>query len=268
MINTITPPFAGIPRCSDAALELNQATFTYARQPASTNGHLYERFCLSVQPGSVLVIMGASGSGKSTLGKLMAGLLDPQEGRLFRSPEFTREADVVYVDQHPMNTVFPWQKVRRNVEYPLVRLGWSRGDIPSRIDKMLAMFHLSHLAHARPATLSGGELQRLALARTFGWRPKLAILDESLSALDSKTKQSVIQAIRELAAAEGMTIVFITHNISDAIALGTRFVVVAGRPVEIVSDFQTSTRFPRDEADPDCAALHGQLVEVIRHGLL
>lgn len=252
---------------TNTAADLIQASFAYPRQ-SDANGRLYRDFSLSVVKESILVVMGSSGSGKSTLGKLLAGILAPDGGRVVHSPDFARKADVVYVDQHPMNTVFPWQRVRVNIEYPLRKLQWRKQAIAERVDGMLTKFRLNHLANARPATLSGGELQRLALARTFAWQPKMAVLDESLSALDRNTKHSVITAIHEFAVQEKMTIVIITHNIYDAIALGTRFIVVSGRPVEVVSDFETSAKFPRNESDPDCIGLQDELLEVIRHGLL
>lgn len=251
----------------NTAADLIQASFAYQRR-GEANGRLYHDFSLSVAKGSILVVMGSSGSGKSTLGKLLAGILTPDAGRIVHSADFARKADVVYVDQHPMNTVFPWQKVRVNIEYPLRKLQWAKQAIAQRVERMLEIFRLTHLANARPATLSGGELQRLALARTFAWQPKMAVLDESLSALDRNTKQAVIGAIHEVAVKENMTLVLITHNISDAIALGTRFIIVSGRPVEIVSDFETSAGFPRNETDPACVALQDELLEVIRHGLL
>lgn len=248
--------------------ELTKISFAYPSERRTSNGLLYQDFTLSISRGSTLVIMGSSGSGKSTLGKLASGVLRPDRGDYHQTASFGRKADVIYVDQHPMNTVFPWQRVRRNIEYPLNCLNWPAKEITNRVEKMLEMFRLQHLANSRPAQMSGGELQRLALARTFAWKPKLSILDESVSALDGNTKQGVINAIHKLAVEDNTTIVLITHNIADAMAIGNRFVVVAGRPVRIVSDFETTARFPRRPDDPECVALQEELLGVIRHGLL
>ena len=167
------------------ALELEDIDFSYAARlnggnGALFNGTLYKDFSLRIEQGSIVTIMGASGAGKSTLGRIMAGIVIPQRGIVRRSPEFTQPSDLVYVDQHPMNGVFPWQTVLENVRYPLQKLGWEGRERRDRICYLMNLFRLSALSDVYPAQLSGGELQRLALARCLSWKPKLVILDLSL----------------------------------------------------------------------------------------
>lgn len=249
------------------ALELEGVGFSYPVR-SNSNGHLFESFSLTVQQGSILAIMGASGVGKSTLGRMMAGILSPQKGTVTRSPQFKNNCDVVYIDQHPMNSVFPWQSVRRNIEYPLQKLGWDRSKTGDRRSYLISLFRLDGLGDSFPANLSGGELQRLALARGLSWRPELVILDEPFSALDGKVKAEIISALHELAARDRITLVLITHNVSDALALGMRCIVIGKRPVQIISDLEFRAGFPRAEEAPDYDAMQQALITGIRNGLV
>ena len=124
------------------------------------NGALYKDFSLRIEQGSIVTIMGASGAGKSTLGRIMAGIVTPQKGIVRRSPDFTRPSDLVYVDQHPMNGVFPWQTVLENVRYPLEKLRWEGRERRDRI------CYLMNLVPAERAfrCLSGAAFRRRVTA--------------------------------------------------------------------------------------------------------
>lgn len=252
---------------SAEALRVEGVDFSYPAR-ADNNGQLYEGFSLTVEQGSILALMGPSGSGKSTLGRMMAGILSPHRGSVDRSPEFERAWDVVYLDQHPINSVFPWHTVAKNLKYPMEKLGWDRRRRKERICYLMSLFRLGALADAYPASLSGGELQRVALARCLSWKPQLVILDEPFSALDRKVKTEIIAALHQLAANDRITLVLITHNVADALALGTRCVVIGQRPVRIISDLQFRTGFPREAGTPDYNAMQQALIAGIRDGLV
>lgn len=250
------------------ALELEDIDFSYPARSNGIDGALFKDFSLRIEPGSIVTIMGASGSGKSTLGRIMAGILTPQTGTVRRSADFTQPSDLVYVDQHPMNSVFPWHTVLGNVRYPLEKLKWEGRERRDRICYLMTLFRLSALADAYPAQLSGGELQRLALSRCLSWKPKLVILDEPFSALDGKVKAEITSALHELALKDRMTLVLITHNVSDALALGMRCVIIAKRPVRVMSDLNFQMGFPREENTPDYDAMQQALINGIRDGLV
>lgn len=238
-----------------------------AEPKPEADGQLYTGFNLEIEQGTILALMGASGSGKSTLGKIMAGIIRPTAGRIDWSPQFKKKSDVVYIDQQPMNSIFPWQSVRRNLEYPLEKLGWAEEEARARIAYLVALFRLEGVMDAFPAHISGGELQRVALARCLSWKPELVILDEPFSALDGKIKEAIIAALHELAATDRMTLVLITHNISDALAIGTRCIVIGERPVRIISDLEFTTGYPR-EGGVDYEKMQQALISGIRHGLV
>ena len=251
-----------------SALQIDDIDFSFASRSGGIDGPLYKEFSLHIEQGSIVAIMGASGAGKTTLGRIMAGILTPQRGSVRRSPGLTKASDLVYVDQHPMNGVFPWQTVLENVRYPLEKLNWQGAQRRERICYLMTLFRLGALADVYPAQLSGGELQRLALSRCLSWKPKLVILDEPFSALDGEGKAEIMSALHELALKDRITLVLITHNVSDALALGMRCVIIAKRPVRVISDLEFRTAFPRDESTPDYDAMQQALINGIRDGLV
>jgi len=252
------------------ALQMEGVSFSYPARSRSSNDSepLYENFSLRIERGSIAAIMGASGSGKTTLGRIMAGILSPQAGTISWSADFKRPSDIVYIDQHPINSVFPWQTTHRNISYPLQKLVWDRSQQMERACHLVSLFRLGGVAQAYPAQLSGGELQRLALARGLSWRPELVILDEPFSALDGKVKAEITAALRALALGDRITLVLITHNIADALALGTRCVVIGQRPVRVISDLEFRKGAPREEGTPDYEAMQQALVAGIRSGMV
>ena len=251
-----------------AAVEVERVAFSYPARSDNGDGTLYEDFSLEVELGSRFVLMGPSGSGKSTLGRMLARIMTPQAGEVRWSQQFSHRWDVVYLDQHPINSVFPWLTVANNIKYPMKKLRWERSQRQDRMCYLMSLFRMGALADAYPASLSGGELQRLALARCLSWKPQLVILDEPFSALDRKVKAEIIAALGELAARDRMTLVLITHNVSDALALGTRCVVIGRRPVRIISDLEFRATFPREAATPDYATMQQALIAGIRDGLV
>jgi NitT/TauT family transport system ATP-binding protein len=250
------------------AVEVEGLAFGYPARSNASNGQLYDGFSLTVGLGSIVALMGPSGSGKSTLGRVMAGILAPQGGEVRRAREFANRWDVVYVDQHAINSVFPWQTVAENIKYPMKKLGWGRPQRQERVCHLMSLFRMGAVAQAYPASLSGGELQRLALARCLSWKPRLVVLDEPFSALDRKVKGEIISALQELAAHDGMTLVLITHNVTDALALGMRCVVIGQRPVRIISDLEFKTAYPRQPGTADYDAMQQALIAGIRDGLV
>ena len=251
-----------------SAVEVEHISFSYPTRTTNEFNQLYEDFSLAVELGSHFVLMGPSGSGKTTLGRMMAGIITPHAGEVRWSPQFTNRSDVVYVDQHAINSVFPWLTVTGNIKYPMKKLGWERSKRQERMCELMSLFRMGAVADAYPASLSGGELQRVALARCLSWKPRLVILDEPFSALDRKVKAEIIAALEELATQDGMTLLLITHNVTDALALGTRCVVIGQRPVRTISELEFRSAFPRQAGTPEHDAMQQALIAGIRDGLV
>jgi len=251
-----------------AAVELKQVHFSYPPNGNKVGLPLLRDFSFSVGTGTIVCIMGASGVGKSTIGRLMTGVLKPDRGEVNWSTQFKSSADVIYIDQYPMNSIFPWQSVRRNIEYPLYKLHWGEKEIRERTSSLLDLFRLEHLSQSYPVNLSGGELQRLAVARGLSWRPKLVVLDEAFSALDSRLKEDVLDVTYRLAIKDQSTLVLIIHSLSDVLAIASRCVILGRRPLGIVLDQEISLPYPRVDGTTEYSATQDTLIEVLRHGLI
>jgi len=245
-----------------AAVKLNNVRFYYRG-----GKELYDDFSLDISIGSKVSLMGANGTGKSTLGKLITKQISPSAGSIVWSSEFAKNSDVFYLEQRTMNNVFPWQTVVENVRYPLKKKSRARGEIDERVRWLCHTFNLDYLLYKYPAQLSGGELQRLALARCFSISPKLTVLDESFSALDNSSKKEILESVRLLAEQNSMTLILINHNLQDTMFLSDRCVIIGDNPVSIVSDVDLrESRFQNNQENEN-KAVEEILTEGLRHGI-
>lgn len=249
-----------------SAVTIHELRFSYGQDAAEKA--LYDGFNLRIEAGSVVALMGGSGSGKSTLAKLLVKDFPLTEGTINWHRDFSAPHEVIYTDQHPLNSVFPWQTVSENIEWPLRCRNWTSEQRNSRVERLLELFGLSHRATAFPKAISGGELQRLAIARCISWRPRCLILDEALSALDRNTRAGIINALRAIRDEDDMTIILITHYLTDVMALADRCVALGERPVRVLGDFPISLPYPRNENCPAYQSAQEPLIEILRHGHL
>ncbi|WP_245322156.1 ABC transporter ATP-binding protein [Bradyrhizobium sp. LTSPM299] len=198
---------------------------------------------LKVVAGELLAVLGPSGSGKTTLLQIICGLVEPSGGRLIidgrdetDNPADKRDIGVVFQNY----ALFPHLTVQENVAFPLQMRGMPAGKVRSSVEATLAMVGLSDFASRFPRELSGGQQQRVALARCFVYRPSLILMDESLSALDKKLRDSMRIEIKRLHRETGATIIFVTHDQEEALALADRICLMndgrieqLGRPEDI-----------------------------------
>jgi NitT/TauT family transport system ATP-binding protein len=251
---------------SDIAVQLRRVSFAYDGDGEIDHLPLYGEFDLDIRRGSITAIMGASGSGKSTLGKLLGGELTSSGGTVSWAGELTSELDHFYIDQDPKKVFFPQQTVRENIAYPPKKR--KLNEINGWVDKLLADFKLTPLAGRYPLFTSGGQQSRLALARVLSWKPKCVILDEYLSSLDVNTRELVITNLLQMAAQHGTTIILITHNLTEALKLADRCVILGEKPVKILADISIDLPHPRNEQTPGYEAAEDALINALRHGIL
>jgi putative spermidine/putrescine transport system ATP-binding protein len=190
---------------------------------------------LKVFAGELLAILGPSGSGKTTLLQIICGLVEPSGGRLMidghdetDNPADKRDIGVVFQNY----ALFPHLTVHENVAFPLQMRRTSKAEIRARVEAALAMVGLSNFADRFPPDLSGGQQQRVALARCFVYRPSLILMDESLSALDKKLRDSMRIEIKRLHRETGATIIFVTHDQEEALALSDRICLMNDGQIE------------------------------------
>jgi len=190
---------------------------------------------LKVFTGELLAVLGPSGSGKTTLLQIICGLVEPSGGRLMidGSDETDNPADKRDVGMVFQNyALFPHLTVRENIAFPLQMRRNSKDEIRAKVGAALAMVGLSNFADRFPLELSGGQQQRVALARCLVYRPSLILMDESLSALDKKLRDSMRIEIKRLHRETGATIIFVTHDQEEALALSDRICLMNDGRIE------------------------------------
>lgn len=210
---------------------------------------------LEIQDGEFISILGPSGCGKTTLLRIIAGFLMPTSGEIkFNDRLFTSSSYSVPVEKRNLGMVFqsfalwPHMTVKEHLAFPLQsqRLKWSKEEENRSIEKILAITGLENLADSLPGELSGGQQQRVSLARAMINKPKLLLMDEPLSALDAELKINMRQEIQNIHKITGATILYVTHDQSEALAMSNRIVVMKdgnieqfGTPEEIYTKPQT-----------------------------
>ena len=204
---------------------------------------------LTIQPGEFVTLLGPSGCGKSTLLKMIAGLLEPTDGRLLlsRKPVTDKKVDhqLSFVFQEA--TLMPWASVEANVRLPLDLAGVPKSEANARVAEALALVGLGKFGKHRPRELSGGMQMRVSIARGLVTRPKLLLMDEPFGALDEITRNKLDTDLLELWRKTGLTVVFVTHSISEAVFLSSRVIMMAARPGRVVEDLKVDLPYPRDE---------------------
>ena len=203
---------------------------------------VFDEFSLHITDGEFVAVLGPSGCGKTTLLRMIAGFEHPDEGRIiFDGADVTGPAsDRVVVFQQP--GLFPWLDVRHNVAFGLQlrrrRIDWQP------VDEILSTVGLSEFAGHAPYELSGGMQQRVALARSLVMRPKMLLMDEPFAALDAHLRHAMQVFLRELWTEIRTTVLFITHDVDEAIVLAERVVVLGSNPGRILGELDARDVHP------------------------
>ena len=204
-------------------------------------------FNLEVKDGEFVCLLGASGCGKSTLLNMVAGLDVVTSGQiLLDGKNITKPGpDRIYIFQE--HALFPWLNVIENVKFGMKMNKVSKAEQERRALETLQLVNLEEYAHYRVHELSGGMKQRVALARALCLDSRILLMDEPFAALDSHTREQMQAHLLEIWKKTGKTILFVTHNISEAFDLATRVLVLNGRPAQIVEEFKGGQGRPRQE---------------------
>ncbi|WP_020618704.1 ABC transporter ATP-binding protein [Paenibacillus daejeonensis] len=224
-------------------LQIDQLTVRYTTRETSTTA--LEGVDLHVGEGEFVSVVGPSGCGKSTLLKVASGLLKPAagearlDGRVING--VTGEVGMVFQN----DALLPWKTVFDNVRLPLAVKGLSRSDQATEVRRLLAMVGLSEFEDFYPKQLSGGMKKRVALARTFAYDPDLYLMDEPFGPLDAQTRVKIGEEFLKIWEKVGKSVLFITHDIEEAIALSDRVVVMSSRPGRIKAEFEVNLERPR-----------------------
>ncbi|NCC31955.1 MAG: ABC transporter ATP-binding protein [Chloroflexia bacterium] len=206
-------------------IALEQLHKTYPRQGAPALEHL----SLEVEAHTLLALLGPSGSGKSTILKLIAGIEDPDHGdicfdgrSILSIPAHRRGAVLMFQKAY----LFPFLSVADNIAFGLRAKGVRKATIQTEVQRMLDLVGLPAMAHRRPAQLSGGEQQRIALARALVVQPQVLMLDEPFSSLDPAVRQNLQEAVRRIQRELGITTILVTHDRSEALAMADQVALI------------------------------------------
>ena len=228
---------------ASCVLELHNVGKTFRSDSGVTVAAL-RNVDLTIHGGEFVTLLGATGCGKTTLLNIAAGITAPDEGYLSRGENVKLGESIAYVFQH--YTLFPWRTTLANVTFGLQMRGVSRRTRRPKARELLAKVGLAGFEKARPYELSGGMRQRAAIAQALAIEPTLLLMDEPFGAVDDSTRAELQQMLVELWEGRDMTILFVTHNIDEAVFLGSRIVVVGGRPGRVVRQFDVDLPRPRD----------------------
>lgn len=197
---------------------------------------------LDIAPGETVALVGPSGCGKSTALRMLAGLETPTRGAVIRS---TGRGETAVVFQAP--TLAPWLSALANVALPLELAGASPAEASSKAADALARVGLSGAEAKRPAQLSGGMAMRVSLARALVTEPKLLLLDEPFAALDEITRRNLADDVLKLWTISKPAIVFVTHNVEEAVYMASRVIVLSKGPGRIAADIEVPGPMPRSQ---------------------
>ncbi|MDX2536907.1 ABC transporter ATP-binding protein [Streptomyces scabiei] len=224
----------------------------------------------TVGAGELVCLVGPSGCGKTTLLKCVAGLLDPTAGevRLGGRPVVGPPPGMAVVFQEYGRSLFPWMRVRDNVELPLRQRKSGRARRRELVDDALASVGLSDAAGAYPWQLSGGMQQRVAIARALAYEPEVLLMDEPFAAVDAQTRADLEDLVRGLWRERGITILFVTHDIDEAVYLGERVLILSSSPTVVRERLDVDLPAERDQlhtrAAPRFAELRTRVYEQIQ----
>lgn len=202
---------------------------------------------LTVMTGEFLCLVGPSGCGKTTLLNLVAEFDRPDRGEIALC-ETDGSGQRLMIFQEP--ALFPWLTVWENVAFGLRIKGLAKDERKKRALECLALVHLEKFAGCNIHELSGGMKQRVALARALVLHPEILLMDEPFSSLDIQTREILYKELLEIWQRTGTTILFITHNVEEAVYLGDRVLVLAGRPGRVRSEYRVEAERPRDIKSP------------------
>ncbi|WP_089338974.1 ABC transporter ATP-binding protein [Blastococcus mobilis] len=252
----------------EVILELQGVEKAYGS--GSTRTQVLDGVDFAVNRGEFICVVGPSGSGKTTLLRCIAGLMPPSGGRtLFEGDVVTEPpAKLAVVFQDYSRSLLPWMTVRRNIELPL-KNKFARGERAERIEHALRSVGLAGKGDLYPWQMSGGMQQRAAIARGLAYQPDVLLMDEPFAAVDAQTRIDLEDLVLDIQREYNTTVLFVTHDIDEAVYLADRVVVLSGAPTTVSHEIPVDLPRPRDQVqtklDPRFAQLRTRIFELIQN---
>jgi NitT/TauT family transport system ATP-binding protein len=253
---------------SNIVLEVRDLGFTYGRGRDAVQA--IDGLSLAVHEHEFLCVVGPSGAGKTTLLKIVAGLLSPTTGQVIveGKPVNQPPPGLAMVFQEYTRSLMPWLTVRRNVSFPLAARGVPKSEQASRADAALREVGLAEFQDKYPWQLSGGMQQRVAIARAVAYRPSVLLMDEPFASVDAQVRADLEDLMLRVQKNTGVTVVFVTHDIDEAVYLGERVAILSHRPTTVRTELVVPLSYPRDQlrtrALPEFVELRTRVLAMIR----
>ena len=223
-----------------------------------------EDVTFTVASGEAVCLVGPSGGGKSTILNVLAGLTAPTSGRVLWEGKPVdgpaRDRAIVFQDA----ALFPWLTLEQNIAFPLELAGASKDERRARSEELLRLVHLLKFRKSYPHELSGGMRQRGAIARALATKPRMVLFDEPFAALDGQMRELLQNEVERIVQATGTTMVFVTHQIDEAVRLGDRVVLIGARPGRVLGDVPVDLPRPRRTGDAGAVRLVSSIAAEIR----
>ena len=246
-------------------LKLDDVSKSFAKVENDDVTHALSSVTTSMESGEFISMVGPSGCGKSTILRLVAGLIHPTTGTVSVNGQEIEGPgpDRGMVFQKP--TLFPWLTVEKNIAFSLKMQGKLKGN-EDKVERMIKVIGLEDFRDDYPAQLSGGMAQRVALVRSLINEPDILLLDEPLGALDAFTRMSMQDEILKIWRERQQLAVMVTHDVDEAIYMGTRVLVMDANPGRIIADIKIDLPYPRDRSSAAFVAYRNDILNKLHFG--
>jgi NitT/TauT family transport system ATP-binding protein len=224
-----------------------------------------EEISLDLFEGEFLSILGPSGCGKTTLLRMIAGLETATRGKIFLENDLTHGTNPKVGLIFQEFVLLPWRTVIGNIEFGLENMGMNKKERRQKTMEYIKIIELEGFEYKYPKELSGGMKQRVAIARAIICNPSILLMDEPFASLDAQTRFNMQKFLLRLWEREKKTIVFVTHNVDEAVFLGQRLITMSSRPGKILSETMVNQGYPRDINSPEFIRIRKEALQQLEN---
>lgn len=246
-------------------LEIENVSKSFAKVENDEVTHALNEINLTVKSGEFVSLVGPSGCGKSTILRLVAGLIMPTTGRLTVDGKEITEPSPERGMMFQKSTLFPWLTVEKNIAFSLKMQGKLKGN-EDKVEHMLKVIGLESFRNDYPGQMSGGMAQRVALMRSLINEPDILLLDEPLGALDAFTRMNMQDEILKIWQEKEQLALMVTHDVDEAVYMGTRVIVMDSNPGRVVADIKVDESYPRDRSSKAFVEYRNEILNRLHFG--
>lgn len=247
------------------SLVLENVSKSFAKVENDEVTHALNAIDLSLRSGEFVSLVGPSGCGKSTILRLVAGLIMPTTGKITVDGKEITEPSPERGMMFQKSTLFPWLTVEKNIAFSLKMQGKLKGN-EEKVEHMLKVIGLESFRNDYPGQLSGGMAQRVALMRSLINEPDILLLDEPLGALDAFTRMNMQDEILKIWQEKGQLALMVTHDVDEAVYMGTRVIVMDSNPGRVVGDIKIAEGYPRDRSSNTFVEYRSEILNRLHFG--